>query len=46
MYAYVPSLIFVIVYLSDVANAEDLKWVVFSYHKEYFYHIREIWGGE
>ncbi|KAF1767838.1 hypothetical protein GCK72_007797 [Caenorhabditis remanei] len=39
--AYIPSLVFVIVYLSDVANEDELRRVVFSYHKHYF---KELWG--
>ncbi|UMM20950.1 hypothetical protein L5515_016011 [Caenorhabditis briggsae] len=42
--AYIPSLIFVLVYLSDFANEEALRKVVYSFHQKYFYHIKELWG--
>ncbi|CAI2347231.1 unnamed protein product [Caenorhabditis sp. 36 PRJEB53466] len=42
--AYIPSILFLLIYLSDVADAEELKMIVFSYHKQYFYHVKQLWG--
>ncbi|CCD67736.1 Serpentine receptor class delta-3 [Caenorhabditis elegans] len=41
---YLPSLLFVIVYWSDVANEDALKRIVNSFHPEYIYDSKEIWG--
>lgn len=43
---YLPSLLFVIVYWSDVANEDALKRIVNSFHPEYIYDSKEIWGGK